>query len=255
MNVYIGLIICFLPFILLFTGCAVFAKSKVLYLAIASLLGLIAVLPVSFIQFWMEDVFSNLLNKNGLISMFLKALIINGLLEEGLRLIFMAFIPAKKNSLKQFFLLSLLSGMCLGCFESMVYLLQNLQSNQLMGGQFLWSLIFSRIFTSDLLHMFCAGLCGLFIWSCKNKKIDFGSLVFAVLIHGIYDFFSYFNNGMYWFCIVALLLCIIECRVHYTKQDPLLKSASINAKEDLAEEVVDQTLDGVRLEGHELKKD
>ncbi|MBQ5472012.1 MAG: PrsW family intramembrane metalloprotease [Treponema sp.] len=256
MNIYFGLALCFLPYILFFIGISCFGKTKILHQFIASFLALIAVLPITFIQFWLEEKFSGaIFNKDSLFNLFIKALLVNGFLEEIMRIIFMIFIPAKNNNVKQYFLLSLLCGLCLGCFESMIYLLQNLQSNNLIGGQFLWGLIFARIFTSDLIHMFCAGLCGLFIWSIKNKHVDIGAIVFAVLIHGIYDFFAYFNNGMYWFCLAAILLALIECRVHYTKQNPELKSKNQNEKEDLTEEVVDQTLDGVRLEGNKLIKE
>ena len=60
-----------------------------------------------------------------------------------------------------------------------------------------------------------------FIWSVKEKQPDVLALIFAVLIHGMFDFFVSFSTWIQWFSIAAILLAIIECRVHYEKNKPL----------------------------------
>ena len=126
-------------------------------------------------------------------------------------------ISTKKLQLKEFFVATLLFGMILGCFESATYFLQHLQKTNARGGQLLYDILFLRMFSSDLIHMFCAGLSGLFVWGIKNKKIYVMPLVYAIFIHGIFNFFNYFNGGIQLFAYVAIFFAIIECRVKYVK--------------------------------------
>ena len=91
------------------------------------------------------------------------------------------------------------------------------QKTNSRGGQLLYNILFLRMFSSDLIHMFCAGLSGLFVWGFKNKKIYVMPLVYAIFIHGIFNFFNYFNGGIQFFSYVAILFAVIECRVKYVK--------------------------------------
>lgn len=220
MNVYFAIAICFVPLLLCFFGFKIFAKARISIELLASFLGLIAVLPITFMQFWLGEAVgqNSFMSASALTRIFFEVLLFNGILEEGLKMVLILFLPTKKSNLKEFFCASLLCGLCLGCFESVVYLLQNLQQNNVRGGEFLWGLLFARMFTSDLIHMFCTGLSGLFIWGIRNKKIDFFSIIFAILAHSLFDFFVYFKNGIHWFAIAPLLLAVIECRIRYSKQ-------------------------------------
>ena len=82
--------------------------------------------------------------------------------------------------------------------------------------------IFLRIFTSDIIHLTCTGLSGLFIWSCRVREDDkkggpkFSILITAVLLHGFYDFFAGFTNNLRWFSAAVILLALVECRIKYT---------------------------------------
>jgi RsiW-degrading membrane proteinase PrsW (M82 family) len=111
-----------------------------------------------------------------------------------------------------------LLGLSLGCFESLVYLFDRLQIANNRGAQVLYHLVFLRIFTTDLIHMACAGLCGLFVISKRynNQKLKNSYLFLAILLHGIYDFFAGFQNNLKYFSFLVVLLAIIECRVKYT---------------------------------------
>lgn len=256
-NIYLGLGACFLPLLICFFLIWKICKTKISHQLLACLLGLLAVLPTSFLLFWIEAIFNSkvIYLTRGIGGLFLKTLLLNGIIEELFKMVFTLFIPAKKNNLKAFFGLSLLLGLSLGCFESMVYLLQNIQRNSVSGGEFLWKAILLRIFSADLIHTFCTGLCGLFIWSCKTKKINFAPLIVAILCHGLFDFFVSFQSGIQWFSVAVIFMTLLESRIRYMKLDPVLSDQQTNQKEDIAETVVEQTLDGVRLEGNELVKD
>lgn len=219
MNVYLALFLNFLPFLICFFAFKFFLKIKFSTELFASLFGLVAVLPITFFQFYLlnlvpENMFES---SSDLFGLFCKVLVLNGLLEEGIKTFFIAFVPAKKLELRSFFAVSLLCGLCLGSFESMIYFLQHLSKANQEGAELLYGLIFSRMFSADLIHALCAALGGLFVWGIRHKKTDFLTFIFAVLCHGIFNFFVYFNNFIHWFAVAAVLFAVIECRVRYEK--------------------------------------
>lgn len=206
---------CFLPLIAGFFLFMLKAKIKPLHLLLAILLGLLAILPGSIIQYFIPEN-SNLMRYPILYSL-LKSLLIYGFLEEFFKAAFIAPLPKKNYSILGFLCLSFTFGLSFCCFESVVYFLDNLQLSINRNGQFLYSLIFSRLITSDIIHTACAGLCGLFIYSCfVMKKFKVGYFIEALILHGLYDFFICFKNGLRWFFIPVLLLSILECRIKYT---------------------------------------
>ena len=153
----------------------------------------------------------------------LKSLIIYGLVEELFKTIVLVPVLSTKSikeeySAIQLLFLSFLLGLSLACFESLVYLFDRLQIANNKGAQLLYHHIFLRIFTSDLIHMSCAGLCGLFVISKRfnNNKSKISYLFLAILLHGIYDFFAGFQNNLKYFSYFVVLLALIECRVKYT---------------------------------------
>ena len=213
-----GIVLCFVPLILAILLFTFAFKLKLTHQLIAVLLGLAAVLPISFIQFFIPDL-SRLFNSPILFSL-LQSLIIYGLIEEAFKALFLLPLPHKyydeNDKLRDFLLLSFTMGLSLGCFESVVYYFDHLQIASSKGATLLYGQIAVRIFTSDVIHMMCTGLCGMFIYSCRNKPRHTSFLIIAVLLHGIYDFFAGFSNGLRWFALAVVFMSIAECRIKYT---------------------------------------
>ena len=213
-----GLILCFVPLILVIALFTFVYKLKLIYQLIAVFLGLIAVLPISFIQFFLPELpgvgFSPILHA------LLKSLLLYGLIEELFKTLILIFLPHKNLSesteARDFLQLAFVAGLALGCFESVVYYFDHLQIANSRGATLLYGQIAVRIMTSDVIHMTCTGLCGLFIYSCRKAPRHTSFLVIAVLLHGIYDFFAGFANDLRWFSVAVVLMAIIECRIKYS---------------------------------------
>ena len=213
-----GLILCFVPLILVIALFTFVYKLKLMYQLIAVFLGLIAVLPISFIQFFLPELpgvgFSPILHA------LLKSLLLYGLIEELFKTLILIFLPHKNLSesteARDFLQLAFVAGLALGCFESVVYYFDHLQIANSRGATLLYGQIAVRIMTSDVIHMTCTGLCGLFIYSCRKAPRHTSFLVIAVLLHGIYDFFAGFANDLRWFSVAVVLMAIIECRIKYS---------------------------------------
>ena len=92
-----------------------------------------------------------------------------------------------------------------GCFESAVYYLNSLHRAQIRHAELIYSLIFTRMISSDLIHAFCAGLSAFSVFAAKNKKIYISPVIISILIHGIFDLFQYFDNAIKYFSIVQFL--------------------------------------------------
>ena len=221
MNVYFGITICFVPLIISLVVFSVTKKLRITHQLLAILLGLLAVLPISFIQYFIPDL-SGFFNSPILFSI-IQSLILYGLIEEALKTALLLPLPYKDYSCLNFLLLSFVMGLALGCFESVVYFFDHLQNAKAKGAELLFRPIFLRIFTSDIIHLTCTGLGGLFIWSCRGganeslrKGPRFSILITAILLHGFYDFFAGFTNGLRWFSGAVVLLAIVECRIKYT---------------------------------------
>ncbi len=212
--IFIPIIICFVPCILAFLIFCFKFKISTKSLFAAMLLGLISVLPISAIQYFLPDF--NILIRHPILLQLLKSLLLYGFVEEAIKCLLLSPIPRKNKSALNYLLIAFLFGLTLGCFESVVYFLQKLASNYERGGELLYKQLFVRIFSSDIIHMTCAGLSGLFLytWSQNKPKVSF--FVIAILLHGIYDFFAGFQNGLKWFAVPVILLALIECRVKYT---------------------------------------
>lgn len=220
------LILCFVPLLITFLLFTFVFKLKISQQLFAILLGLIIVFPISVIQYIVPT--ANFFPNMPIVGTMLKSLLIYGLIEELFKSL--ALVPVlstksvKENSTPlQLLLISFLLGLSLGCFESLVYLFDRLQIANNKGAQLLYHHIFLRIFTSDLIHMTCAGLCGLFVISKQynNGKSKISYLFLAILLHGIYDFFAGFQNSLRFFSFLVILLSIAECRIKYTS---LIKS-------------------------------
>ena len=214
-------ILCFVPLLFAFCLSTFVFKLKISHQLLAILLGLAIVFPISVIQYVVPT--TNVFQNMPIVGTMLKSLIIYGLVEELFKTIVLVPVLSTKSikeeySALQLLFLSFLLGLSLACFESLVYLFDRLQIANNKGAQLLYHHIFLRIFTSDLIHMSCAGLCGLFVISKRynNNKSKISYLFLAILLHGIYDFFAGFQNNLKYFSYFVVLLALIECRVKYT---------------------------------------
>lgn len=214
-------ILCFVPLLFAFCLFTFVFKLKISHQLLAILLGLAIVFPISVIQYVVPT--TNIFQNMPIVGTMLKSLIIYGLVEELFKTIVLVPVLSTKSikeeySAIQLLFLSFLLGLSLACFESLVYLFDRLQIANNKGAQLLYHHIFLRIFTSDLIHMSCAGLCGLFVISKRynNNKSKISYLFLAILLHGIYDFFAGFQNNLKYFSYLVVLLALIECRVKYT---------------------------------------
>ena len=215
------LILCFVPLLFAFCLFTFVFKLKISHQLLAILLGLAIVFPISVIQYVVPT--TNVFQNMPIVGTMLKSLIIYGLIEELFKTIVLVPVLSTKSikeeySALQLLFLAFLLGLSLACFESLVYLFDRLQIANNKGAQLLYHHIFLRIFTSDLIHMSCAGLCGLFVISKRynNNKSKISYLFLAILLHGIYDFFAGFQNNLKYFSYFVVLLALIECRVKYT---------------------------------------
>jgi len=211
---YLGIVLCFVPLAACFLIATFGVNIKIPHQLIAILLGLIAVVPISFIQYFLPSI--PLLNEYPVLKALLKSILLYGLVEELVKMLLILPLPHKEYSESKFLMLAFVFGSAIGSFESVVYFLDHLQLAHMYGGQPLYSLIFLRIFSSVIIHITCTGLCGLFIFSMRKKPAKVSILFTAILIHGVYDFFAGFQNGLRWFAIPVILLAIAECRIKYT---------------------------------------
>lgn len=211
---FIPIIICFVPCITAFFIFKFGFQIRIPHLLLAALFALISVIPIAAIQYFFPDF--NILIKHRVLYQFIKSLILYGFVEEVFKALLICPLPKKNYSVLNFLLLAFFFGLTLGCFESVVYYLDKLNSNRIHGGTLLYWQIFKRILSSDIIHTCCAGLSGLFIYTCAQKKPKISYFITAILIHGIYDFFAGFNTGLKWFAIPVILLAMIECRIKYT---------------------------------------
>ena len=214
----IGIALCFIPLILAVVLFAVVFKSKLTHLLLAVLLGLAAVVPISFIQYFMPAIPG--IPISPVVRALLKSILLYGFIEEAIKALTLLLLPHNHEDSSDarlaFLLLAFTAGLSLGCFESVVYYFDHLQIANNRGATLLYGQIAVRIFTSDVIHMMCTGLCGLFIYSCRNKPVRVSCVVAAVLLHGFYDFFAGFSGGLRWFSVAVVLMAMIECRIKYT---------------------------------------
>lgn len=208
--------LCFVPLIaavVIFTACF---KLRFTHQLIAMLLGLVSVLPISFIQYFLPEIPE--LNLSPVLHALIKSVVLYGLVEELFKMLLILLLPHKQYDVRNFLFLAFVMGLSLGCFESVVYYLDHLQIANSRGATLLYGQIALRIFTSDVIHMMCTGLCGLFIFGCRNKPAYVSCVIAAVLLHGIYDFFAGFSGDIRWFSIAVVLMSIVECRIKYTQK-------------------------------------
>lgn len=203
-----SILVCILPLLAVLASMLILVKELKLGSGILSiLLGLFAVVPIAAIQFAIE--YYHLVSAKSLSAVLAKSILINGVVEETIKMLFLFFI-SRKLPLSAFFSCAVLSGLALGCFETLVYLVAGIQHLEL------------RMLTAVVIHVSCAGLSGIFVYSIKNKSVKVLPFVSAVLLHGIYNYFAGFkmDSIFFWFSLVVVLVSIVECRIRYRSMIP-----------------------------------
>ena len=215
MNIYALFARSFVPLLAVFVLFMIFVPGLKLRHALwACILGLITVAPASFIQYYLLNL--PIFYTGTVISLLVTAVIFNGLIEETVKMLFMALQPQKKTILPAFFACCLLCGLTLGSFESVIYMVRRIQDTAYpLTNKEIYNLIASRMFTAVLIHTFCAGLSGLYLWGFRHNSRHIMPFIWAVLLHGVYNFFAGFKSGFYWFAIIAIVFAALECRIWY----------------------------------------
>lgn len=202
MNVVIPILLCFIPLVAFFVCLKLLMPCfKIFKGLIACLLGLFSVIPIAAFQFLLDA--QHLFTASSLLTVLVQSLVLNGLIEEAIKMGLLFIVPAKDMELKEFFAYSLLCGLAVGCFESVIYLISGYENVGL------------RMITAVIIHVTCTGLSGLFVYSVKYKCRKVLPFVLAVLIHGIYNYFAGFSGGIQYFSFIVILFAVIECRVRY----------------------------------------
>jgi hypothetical protein len=204
MNVYMSILLCFIPLALVFALCMVFVKGlKIMNALLAVALGLLVLIPVVLLQTIVRPL--PLFTSRRLIGVLLTALLFNGIIEEGIKMGCISVLPSKNTPLSAFLSCAAILGLALGCFEAVIYFI---------GGQ---QNIVIRLSTATVIHTVCTILSGLAVWAVKNGQKIVAPFIYAVLIHGVYNFFAGFSGGFWWFSIATICFGALECRIWYQK--------------------------------------
>lgn len=209
MNVYAPIILCFVPFVTMFALFAILVPGiSVAKEFIASLAGLLALIPITVAQFLIPGM--RLFGQSSAGGILLYSIVFLGLVEECFKALLLFIVGSKGERASHWFCYSLLAGMIFGCFESVIYFFQDIQN---IGHGVTLNLIYLRMFTAVLVHALCAGLGGFTVYYCKNFRLNVWPLLNAVLIHGLYDYFVSFNTPVKYFSAIVILSAAIKCRV------------------------------------------
>ncbi len=229
LNVYAPMLLCLVPLISTFLLLAILVPEiSVPREFLAVLAGLLAFVPIVILQFLFLSGRREMFMRSNIFLSIIHSLIFFGLIEEGVKTAALLVLKARGESLRNFFAYSILAGMALGCFESVVYLLTALGTRPQVSPDFL-QMIFLRMTSALVIHTLCAGLGGLCIFHSKNIRRNFSPLFFAIFIHGIYDFFAAFNSPLKYFSVAVILLAVLECRIFYLRTRENLVSEKSSA--------------------------
>lgn len=226
MNTFAPILLCFVPFVTMFALFAIlvpnFSVPKGL---VASLAGLLALVPITIVQFAIPGM--RLFEQSKAIHILLYSIIFLGLVEEIFKALLLFLVGGKGESPSRWLCYSLLAGMIFGSFESVIYFLRDIQN---IGHGVTLNLIYLRMFTALLAHTLCAGLGGWTIYYHKNLRLNFWPLLNAVVIHGLYDYFVSFDSSVRFFCVIVILSAAIKNRVCFLQIAEELKSRQSSAK-------------------------
>ncbi|MBR0477392.1 MAG: PrsW family intramembrane metalloprotease [Treponema sp.] len=208
MNIYASIAMTFIPLVTVYICFLLLGKDfNKVHGATACLCGLLALLPIELlliiIHTWHPFASVNLPGR------LIKGLLINGIIEESAKMAFLFLLPAKKSKLSAFFSYAVLCGLTLGCLETLIYLIYGNRSITL------------RLFTAVVMHTFCAGLSGLFVYCIKrrqelaDKSLLWLPFALAVLFHGLYNYFAGIYGTLHYFAYAVIAATILECKLRY----------------------------------------
>ncbi|MBP5575778.1 MAG: PrsW family intramembrane metalloprotease [Treponema sp.] len=208
MNIYASIAMAFIPLVTVYICFLLLGKDfNKVHGAAACLCGLLALLPIELlliiIHTWHPFASVNLPGR------LIKGLLINGIIEESAKMAFLFLLPAKKSKLSAFFSYAVLCGLTLGCLETLIYLIYGNRSITL------------RLFTAVVMHTFCAGLSGLFVFSIKcraqlkDKSFLWLPFLLAVLFHGLYNYYAGIYGALHYLAYVVIAVTILECKLRY----------------------------------------
>ncbi|MBO4386378.1 MAG: PrsW family intramembrane metalloprotease [Treponema sp.] len=208
MNIYASIAMTFIPLFTVYICFLLLGKDfNKVHGAAACLCGLLALLPIELlliiIHTWHPFASVNLPGR------LIKGLLINGIVEESAKMAFLFLLPAKKSKLSAFFSYAVLCGLTLGCLETLIYLIYGNRSITL------------RLFTAVVMHTFCAGLSGLFVFSIKcraqlkDKSFLWLPFLLAVLFHGLYNYYAGIYGALHYLAYVVIAVTILECKLRY----------------------------------------
>ncbi|MBQ4330622.1 MAG: PrsW family intramembrane metalloprotease [Spirochaetaceae bacterium] len=212
MSVFVLMGLSFVPlvfFLVLF--CLAVPGFKVRYGLGSTLVGLFSLIPIVVVQYFVLKLPD--FTDHSLVEALVTVMVFNGLVEETVKMLSLLLLPHKKMGIGVFLAMSLISGLALGCFETVIYLFSGYQNIQI------------RSLTAVAMHSLCGGLSGIYVWTWRNpvekapgKKVPLVMpFVLAVVLHGVYNFFAGFSGGFWWFSVVAILMAALECRIWYRK--------------------------------------
>ena len=208
MSVYMMMGLSFLPLLCIFVIFR-FAISgfKVRYGLLAILLGLLSLVPIVIIQSFVRNL--PVFTSNTLFAALITVMLFNGLIEESVKMGTLFLLPVKKMNFPTFFALSLVAGLALACFETVIYLFSGYLDIEV------------RTATAVVMHCLCTGLSGISVWLWKNpgekKKKSWAPWLWAVILHGSYNFFAGFSGFYRWFSLATIMLTALESRIWYKK--------------------------------------
>ena len=218
MSICASIALCFIPllalyicFLLLVRG---FSKLQGL---LACLYGLLSLIPIEailiLISFFMPS------KRTGPALTLLRMIIINGVIEEGAKAAFLFLLPAKKTEKGTFLVYSLLCGLSLGCLETLIYFINGNRSVEI------------RIFTAVAIHTLCAALSGIFVYSAKHKNAKIITFLFAILFHGVYNYFASLDAPLHYFSYAVIVIAALECKLRFSS----VKIKKQNGDTDMSE--------------------
>lgn len=203
MNVFASIGICLVPLLLF---CIVFLiwvkKLTPLQLLLSLLLGLVAIVPVTLVQYFLMKL--PIFTAANLLSVIVVTFIFNGLIEESFKLSACFLLPFKKMDFRSFVACGFLIGCVFGSFENIVYLFAGVKD------------ISIRFFTSLILHSCTTGLSAIYLWTFKNKEPKIYCFIMAVLLHGLYNFFAG-SEKFWWFSVITVIYAAVRLKFSFDR--------------------------------------
>ena len=194
------------------------------------LLGIVSTIPIIIIEIILSE-FNKLILADTIQFFAFKAFIVAGFSEEYLKFLVVRIYPYRKKYFDEVMdgiVYTVVASLGFACLENVIYVIN---------GGILTAII--RAFTAIPLHALAAGIMGYYIGEGKfasDKKIRnrffIQGLIWAILIHGLYDFFLFISPQIgFWISLVTLPLLYIAYRM-------LKKKIKIAKREDLVMERV-----------------